>query len=361
MSVQKKVVVGISGGVDSAVSACLLVEQGYAVTGLNIRVLDAPDESPSLRPSPLVISDHPDFQIPVLSLNLSRKFRDEVIGYFHEDYLGGRTPNPCMVCNKKIKWFGLFEGLRLLDADFVATGHFAATSFSEGRYRLYKGADPEKDQSYFLWMLSQGDLARTLFPLGELTKPEVRALARSFGVRAAEKRESQEICFVPQDDYCGYLASAIPGLAERVADGDIVDESGRVIGKHRGYPFYTIGQRRGLGVSAKEPLYVTALDTEQNRIEVGKKSSLECSSLVASGINLIGMERPNIPIEAYGKIRYRDRETPCTLEPFGENSATVSFSTPKSAVAKGQAAVFYRDREVLGGGFITQVMQESHQ
>lgn len=361
MSVQKKVVVGISGGVDSAVAACRLVEQGYAVTGLNIRVLDTPDESPSLRPSPLVISDHPDFQIPVLSLNLSRKFRDEVIGYFHEDYLGGRTPNPCMVCNKKIKWFGLFEGLRLLDADFVATGHFAATSFCEGRYRLYKGADPEKDQSYFLWMLSQGDLARTLFPLGELTKPEVRALARSFGVRAAEKRESQEICFVPQDDYCGYLASAIPGLAERVADGDIVNESGRVIGKHRGYPFYTIGQRRGLGVSAKEPLYVTALDMEQNRIEVGKKSSLECSSLVASRINWIGMERPNIPIEAYGKIRYRDRETPCTLEPFDENSATVSFSTPKSAVAKGQAAVFYRDREVLGGGFITQVMKESHQ
>ncbi len=359
MSVQKKVVVGISGGVDSAVSACLLVEQGYAVTGLNIRVLDSLDESPSLKPSPLVISDHPDFQIPVFTLNLSRKFRDDVIGYFHEDYLGGRTPNPCMVCNKKIKWFGLFEGLKLLDAEFVATGHFAATAFSDGRYRLYKGADPEKDQSYFLWMLTQGDLAKTLFPLGELTKPEVRSLARSFGVRAAEKKESQEICFVPQDDYCGYLAGAIPGLAEKVADGDIVDEAGRVIGKHRGYPFYTIGQRRGLGVSAKEPLYVTALDTEHNRIEVGKKSSLECSSLVASKINWIGIDKPGYAIEASGKIRYRDRETPCTLEPLGEGEATVTFRSPKSAVAKGQAAVFYRDREVLGGGFITQVFNES--
>ncbi len=356
MSVQKKVVVGISGGVDSAVSACLLVQQGYEVTGLNIRVLDSLEESPSLKPSPLVISDHPDFQIPVLTLNLSRKFRDDVIGYFHEDYLGGKTPNPCMVCNKKIKWFGLFEGLKLLEADFVATGHFAATAFSGGRYRLYKGADAEKDQSYFLWMLTQRDLAKTLFPLGELTKPEVRALARSFGVRAAEKKESQEICFVPQDDYCGYLAGAIPGLAERVADGDIVDESGKVIGKHRGYPFYTIGQRRGLGVSAKEPLYVTALDTEHNRIEVGNKSSLAFSSLIASKINWIGIEEPECAIEASGKIRYRDRETPCTLEPLGEGAAKVSFAAPKSAVATGQAAVFYRDREVLGGGFISKVI-----
>ncbi len=359
MSAKKKVVVGISGGVDSAVSACLLAQKGYAVTGLNIRVLDSLDESTSLKPSPLVISDHPDFQIPVFTLNLSQKFRNDVIGYFHEEYLGGRTPNPCMVCNKKIKWFGLFEGLKLIEADFVATGHFAATAFSDGRYRLYKGADAEKDQSYFLWMLTQSDLAKTLFPLGELTKPEVRELARSFGVRAADKKESQEICFVPQDDYCSYLAGAITGLAERVAEGDIVDESGKVIGKHHGYPFYTIGQRRGLGVSAKEPLYVTALDKENNRIEVGKKSSLECRSLVASGINWIGIEEPGGAIEATAKIRYRDRETPCTLEPLGAGTAKVSFSSPKSAVARGQAAVFYRDREVLGGGFISEVIHPS--
>ncbi|TLU88342.1 MAG: tRNA 2-thiouridine(34) synthase MnmA [Chlorobium sp.] len=358
MTQKKKIVVGISGGVDSAVSACLLKRDGYSVTGLNIRVLDNPDEHPVLQPSQLVISDHEDFQIPVFTLNLSSKFREEVIRYFHDDYLAGRTPNPCMVCNKKIKWFGLFEGAKLLDADFVATGHFADASFSDGRYRLYKGADPEKDQSYFLWMLTQQDLSKTVFPLGKLTKPEVRALARSFGVRAAEKKESQEICFVPHDDYCRYLVNAIPGLEERVSDGEIVDENGRVIGRHRGYPFYTIGQRRGLGISAKEPLYVNALDPEHNRIHVGRKSSLESRKILVSGMNWIGIEKLDCPLHASGKIRYRDRETPCMIELFRNETVSATFESSKSAIAEGQAAVFYQNDEVLGGGFITGTVKE---
>ncbi len=359
MSAKKKILVGISGGVDSAVTACLLVKQGYEVTGLNIKVLDSLDDSPSIQPSSLVISDHPNFQIPVFTLNLSGKFRDDVIAYFHNDYLNGRTPNPCMVCNKQVKWFGLLEGARQLGVDAIATGHYAQTSFSNERYRLYKGVDGQKDQSYFLWMLSQSDLAKTVLPLGELTKPEVRTLAHTFGVRAAEKKESQEICFVPNDDYCAYLANAIPELTDKVDGGEIVNDVGQIIGRHRGYPFYTIGQRRGLGVSAQEPLYVTALDAMHNRIHVGKKSALESHRLIASGLNWIGIDGLTDAMETFGKIRYRDKEALCTIEPCEENSAIITFNTAKSAITTGQAIVFYRENELLGGGIISKVLPKT--
>ncbi|MBM3163736.1 MAG: tRNA 2-thiouridine(34) synthase MnmA [Chlorobi bacterium] len=357
MQNQRTVITGISGGVDSAVAACLLKKQGYEVTGLNIRVLDNREEKPSIQPSQLIISNHPDFQIPVFSLNLSMRFFDRVIRYFRNDYLSGRTPNPCMVCNKTVKWYGLIEGARLLGATMIATGHYARTAGSEGRHRLFKGIDRAKDQSYFLWMLSQDDLAKTLLPLGGLKKPEVRELARTFGVRAAEKKESQEICFVPNDDYSAYLKNSIPGLEEQVSGGEIVDAGGRVLGRHRGYPFYTIGQRRGLGISSPEPLYVTGIDPEHNRITAGRRTDLDCLCLTVSDLNWIGIDAPASAFETSARIRYRDRETPCTVEPLNRNEATVAFRTPKHAVTPGQAAVFYRGDEVLGGGFINRIMQ----
>jgi len=268
------VLVGISGGVDSATAACMLVSEGYRVIGLNIRVLDSPESNPTLQPSPLIVSNREEFRIPVYTLNLSKRFRENVIHYFQEEYLAARTPNPCIVCNKKIKWAGLLEAANMLQADFVATGHYASTSFSDGRFHLHKGADTKKDQSYFLWMLQQEELSKTILPLGPLTKPEVRELARVYGVPAAEKKESQEICFVPGDDYCHYLEQAIPDLADRVQGGELVDASGTVIGHHRGYPFYTIGQRRGLGAATGEPIYVTSIDPVHNRIHTGKKTNL---------------------------------------------------------------------------------------
>ncbi len=357
MSTHPHVIVGLSGGVDSSVAACLLSREGYRVTGLNIRLLDEPDHEPVLESSPLRVSSLPEFDFPVFTLNLSGRFLREVIGYFHEAYLAGRTPNPCMVCNKSVKWFGLFEAMHLLGADLVATGHYARTSLTDGRHRLLKGVDPQKDQSYFLWMLSRHEISRTLFPLGGFTKPEVREMARSFGVLAAEKKESQEICFVPHDDYCGYLESALPGLAERVEGGEIVDPSGKVVGKHRGYPFYTIGQRRGLGISTGEPAYVTGIDANRNRITIGPKQALECLALQAEGLNWIGIDAPSEPFEASARIRYRDRESRCIVQPQGDDTAIVTFAEPKSAVAAGQAVVFYREEELLGGGTITGVLR----
>lgn len=361
MNTQPHVIVGLSGGVDSSVAACLLSRQGYRVTGLNIRVMDDPEHEPALSHSPLRVSDRTEFSFPVFTLNLSGKFKREVIGYFHDAYLAGRTPNPCMVCNKTVKWNGLFEAMHLLGADFVATGHYARSEFADGRHRLYKGVDAQKDQSYFLWMLTRSDLSKTLFPLGALTKPEVRELAREYGVLAAEKKESQEICFVPHDDYAGYLNGALPGLGERVAGGEIVDRSGTVIGHHRGYPFYTVGQRRGLGIATGEPAYVTEIDPVHNRIRVGGKVELQCLRLKAGGMNWIGIDQPETPVEASAKIRYRDRESRCIIEPSGEDAVTVSFAEPKNAVAPGQAVVFYRDDEVLGGGTISGVMTTSQQ
>ena len=357
MNSSRSVVIGISGGVDSAVAACLLKKEGYQVTGLNIRVLDNPEETPTLQPSPLIISDHPDYRIPVFSLNLSARFFDTVIRYFRNDYLAGKTPNPCMVCNKTVKWHGLLECASMLGTGMIATGHYARTSFSNGRYRLFKGMDAAKDQSYFLWMLPEEYLGKTLLPLGILTKSEVRELGRSMGVRSAEKKESQEICFVPHDDYCNYLTTSIPGLAEQVQGGEIVDRNGKVLGHHNGYPFYTIGQRRGLGISAHKPLYVTGIDPENNRIRVGSKSDLECSCLMVSGLNWIGMDAPSSAFDTKARIRYRDRETPCTVEPRQNKKVMVTFRHPKQAVTPGQAIVFYQGDEVLGGGFIDHIPQ----
>lgn len=359
MKEKEHVIVGISGGVDSAVAACILIEHGYRVTGLNIKVLDHSDDNMSLEKSPLCISDLEEYRFPVFSLNLSGSFRRDVVAYFQQDYLAGRTPNPCMVCNKVIKWKGLLKGAELLHASHIATGHYARIDCGSGKCRLFKGADNEKDQSYFLWMLSSEELSRTILPLGDSTKPEVRKLAHRFGVRAAEKKESQEICFVPDNDYREFLQSSIPGLSEKLKGGEILDSQGKVIGQHAGYPFYTIGQRKGLGISSPAPLYVTRLEAEKNRIHVGNKTLLECRRLTAGHLNWTGIGFPEKPVRASARIRYRDTEEACTITPAGENRAGVEFDKPKQSVTPGQAVVFYLEDQVIGGGIIEEAKPES--
>ncbi len=347
------VIVGISGGVDSAVAACLLIEQGYRVTGLHIRTLDSGGDSSELVECPMDISDLDRYRFPVYSLSLSGSFHEHVIRAFQEDYLAGKTPNPCTVCNRMIKWKGLLRGAGLSGAGYIATGHYAKIEHRAGTSRLFKGADKKKDQSYFLWMLEKKALNKTLFPLGAYTKPEVRELAGRFGIRAAEKKESQEICFVPDNNYRDFLKASIPGLEERVHGGDIIDAQGSVIGHHAGYPFYTIGQRKGLGISSGEPLYVNAIDPQHNTIHVGTKQELACSMLQAGNLNWIGIEPPEKPLKAMARIRYRDKDSPCTVIPVDSDRVDVLFDQPKNAVTPGQAVVFYRGEELLGGGIIT--------
>jgi len=358
MKKTEHVIVGISGGVDSAVAACILIEKGYRVTGLHIKVLDHSDDSLHLEKSPLIISDRKEFHFPVFSLNLSGSFRRDVIDYFLQEYLSGRTPNPCMVCNKLIKWKGLLKGADLLQANLVATGHYARIEGSREKCRLLKGADSQKDQSYFLWMLSSEELSKTLLPVGNLTKQEVRELARRFGVRAAEKKESQEICFVPDNDYREVVKSARPGLAEKLTGGEIIDTEGKVIGHHTGYPFYTIGQRKGLGIASPEPLYVNLLDAEKNRIRVGGKAMLQCRKLIAAQMNWTGISPPETLTRAHARIRYRDTGEACTIVPVEKERFEVIFEKPKQSVTPGQAVVFYRGDEVIGGGIIVEAISE---
>ncbi|ASQ91212.1 tRNA 2-thiouridine(34) synthase MnmA [Prosthecochloris sp. GSB1] len=355
---QQHVVTGISGGVDSAVAACLLVEQGYRVSGVHIRVLDQDADRLQLEPSPMVVSELQDFAFPVYTLNLSGSFREEVIDYFRQEYLEGKTPNPCMVCNRKIKWKGLLIAARMLEAEAIATGHYARMAREGKRTRLLRGVDRQKDQSYFLWMLGQEELSRTLLPLGPYRKPEVRAMAKRFGVRAAEKKESQEICFVPGNDYREFLKSTMPGRGTDLEGGQFVDPAGNVIGTHHGYPFYTVGQRRGLGLSSHEPLYVNRIEAAANRVHVGGKSLLRCSRLKAAMLNWIAIDPPAEPFRAKARIRYRDAVEPCTILPETPQLTEVVFDSPKQSVTPGQAVVFYREDEVLGGGVITEALHD---
>ena len=368
MSQQGRVLVAMSGGVDSSVTAALLKEQGYDVVGITMKTWDYATSGGrtggkevgccSLESMNDARAVALKFDFPHFIVDIREEFGDWVIERFTSEYLAGRTPNPCVLCNTHIKWAALLRRADDLGCDWIATGHYARLRYDEaaGRHVLQKGLDANKDQSYALWGLPQEHLARSIFPLGLYAKPEIRQMAADFGLaRVAAKPDSYEICFVPDNDYRRFLRDRVPGLGERVEGGRFVLEDGTPVGRHEGYPFYTIGQRHGLGLALGYPAYVTHIDAETNTITVGRRESLLKQTLVARQINLI--KYPDVREErpAVGKIRYKDEGGPCLVWQTGEDELHVAFAQPRRAITPGQSVVLYEGDEVLGGGWIHEV------
>ena len=349
-------IVGMSGGVDSSAAAARLIEQGYDVVGITLKLWpqDCVSRAEDKCCGPQAVSDARAvchrLGIPFYLVDEAADFQRQVIDYFAGEYRAGRTPNPCVMCNQHLKFGTLIHRARQLGADYIATGHYARLDRREdGRVLLRRGKDERKDQSYFLFSLRQDQLAHSLFPLGELSKADTREVARDARLKTAEKEESMEICFVPDNDYGAFLRKA--KLVEKHR-GEIVDLHGRVLGHHDGIEFYTIGQRKGLGISNARPLYVIELDAANNRVVVGDDSALQRDEFLIDRCNWIPFDALPESIEATARIRYNHPGTPATVTPSGGGRATVHLHTPQRAVTPGQACVLYQDDLVVGGGWI---------
>ncbi|MCS7310241.1 MAG: tRNA 2-thiouridine(34) synthase MnmA [Armatimonadetes bacterium] len=360
------VAVAMSGGVDSSVAAALLAKQGYEVVGITLQIWQESQTDPrhsgccSLGAVVDARRVAKMLGIPHYVLNFRQQFAQTVIADFIEEYRRGRTPNPCVQCNRYVKFDAFLQKADELGAEFIATGHYARIQLDEksGRWLLLKAVNREKDQSYVLFPMTQEQLARTLFPLGELpSKSETRALARELGLPVADKPDSQEICFVAEaGGYRAFLQSRVP---DTVRPGEIRDVHGNVLGRHPGVAFFTIGQRRGLGLSGhQEPLYVVDIDAQNNVVVVGPERFLYCRRFLVERVNWIALDRLTKPLAVQARIRYNMPEAPAMLFPVGEpNCVEVEFETPQRAITPGQAAVFYRGDVVVGGGTIRQRLE----
>lgn len=371
----------MSGGVDSSVAAALLKEEGYDVIGIMLRLWSEPagagDDGADEDGAGRVVENAccslesladarrvaARLDIPFYVVNVEEPFRETIVDYFYDEYVAGRTPNPCLRCNRHIRFTLLLERALALGADYLATGHYARVDDdpATGRRRLRRALDPDKDQSYVLHVLSQAQLRHARFPLGEYTKPQVRAMAEARGLSVAAKAESQEICFVAKNDYRGFVrryAEATGRAAPR--PGPILDAAGRRLGEHQGLAYYTVGQRKGLGLSAREPLHVLRLDAARNALVVGPAAGLERAAFTLRQMTFPAGEAPATPFAAAVKIRYKAEPRPGVVTPLPDGRAAVRLAAPQRAITPGQAAVFYGGAtgdEVLGGGLIDEVIE----
>ncbi len=355
---KKKVAVGMSGGVDSSVAAYLLKEQGYDVIGVTMQIWQEED--------PLVLAENGGccglsavddarrvadmLGIPYYVLNFKREFKESVIDYFMEEYMHARTPNPCIACNRYVKWEALLNRAVELGCDYIATGHYARVCrLPNGRYALKKSATVRKDQTYALYNLTQNQLSRTLMPVGEYEKEEIRLMAERIGLPVAKKPDSQEICFIPDHDYASYI---IKETGKTFPAGNFVDQNGNILGRHKGIIHYTVGQRKGLGISLGTPAFVTDIRPETNEVVIGTDRDTYHDSLLGNRVNFMSVEKPEGELRVTAKIRYSHQGAPCRIKMVGEDIISCRFEEPVRAITPGQAVVFYDGDLVAGGATI---------
>lgn len=367
MESKGRVLVAMSGGIDSSVAAVLLHEQGYEVIGMTMKTWDYASSGGTKKETGCCsldsINDARHIAVslgfPHYILDIREEFGDSVIDYFTSEYIEGRTPNPCVMCNTHIKWDALLKRADQLGCKFIATGHYAQIRQENGRHIISKGVDAKKDQSYVLWGVSQSSLARTILPLGHLTKERIREMATERGfVDLVNKSESYEICFVPDNDYRGFLKRRVPELEEQVKGGNFVDIDGKVIGTHEGYPFYTVGQRKGLGKAFGYPAFVIEIRKETNEVVIGPVEDLNRTGMYVGQLNLQKYaEIPAEGLETITKVRYKDAGTEAFIQQI-DGKIKVEFHEDVSGIAPGQAAVFYEGDDVVGGGWILKSFQK---